>query len=172
MSSENLLSQLNNFVDIQFVELLGGIYEHSPWVAEQVYQQRPFDSIKSLEYAMAAIVTGSSRHRRLTLICNHPQLAGKEAEEGALTQHSTREQKGAGLDQCSSEELAKIQALNKQYMEKFEFPFVIAVSGLNRYQIIEAMQQRLHNNPETEFDTSINEIVKIASIRLKALLDG
>lgn len=171
MSKRYKLFEINKLAESDFVELLGGIYEHSAWVAEQACRQRPFETLADIQNAMAEIVIGSSHEQRLTLIRNHPQLAGKEAEQGTLTDDSTREQKGAGLDQCSREELETIQTLNRQYLQKFDFPFVIAVSGLNRYQIIDAMQQRLHNDSKTEFDTSINEIIKIATIRLKALVD-
>lgn len=164
------LNQINRLDAAGFVETLGAIYEHSPWVAERVYSQRAFASIGALADSMAAAVKNSTHQQRLTLIRNHPQLAGKEAAEGTLTDDSTREQKGAGLDQCSAEELATLQNLNRQYLEKFEFPFVIAVKGLDRYQIIAAMQARLNNDIGTEFDTSINEICKIGGIRLRALI--
>ncbi|MCP4432074.1 MAG: 2-oxo-4-hydroxy-4-carboxy-5-ureidoimidazoline decarboxylase [Gammaproteobacteria bacterium] len=166
------LSTINQLTAAQFIDILGGIYEHSSWVAEQVYQQRPFDSLQKLQIAMANVVRASSHTQRLTLIRNHPQLAGKEASQGTLTTDSKNEQRGAGLDQCSSEELKTIQTLNKQYLQVFEFPFVIAVKGLDRHQIIAAMQLRLHNTQQIEFDTSIDEICKIAEIRLRALISG
>ncbi len=171
MTNTISLSRINEFSEKHFIDILGGIYEHSAWVAELVYQQRPFASLQSLRDAMAGIIKNSSHEQRLTLICNHPQLAGKEATEGTLTDDSKKEQSGAGLNQCSTEELKLIQTLNHDYLQKFEFPFVIAVSGLSKHQIITAMQTRLLNNQETEFTTSIEQICKIAEIRLQALVD-
>ena len=161
---------MNELSDTQFIDMLGGIYEHSPWVAEQSIQKRPFDSLDHLQKYMATIVRESDLEQRLELIRNHPQLAGSEAAQGTLTNDSKNEQKGAGLDQCSAEELETIKTLNGKYLEKFKFPFIIAVKGLDRYQIIDAMQQRLHNEPQTEFDINIEEICKIARIRLDTLI--
>ncbi len=172
MTTQYTVEQINRLPSPEFITVLGGIFEHSPWVAESASQQRPFDSISDLQKSMFAIVLAADETARLLLIRNHPQLAGKEADEGTLTEDSQKEQSRAGLNQCSAEELELLRNLNKQYLDKFSFPFVIAVSGLNKYQIIEAMQQRLKNDKDNEFATSINEIGKIASIRLNALIDG
>ncbi len=165
------LTSLNQFDRKQFVESLGGIFEHSPWVADMVYENRPFESKAQLHQIMLETVQRSPEFQRMALICNHPELAGKEAAEGTLTNDSRQEQARAGLDQCTAEELANLQSLNRAYRDKFDFPFVIAVSGLNKTQIIDAVQQRLGNSPEVEFDTSIAEIGKIGKIRLNALID-
>ena len=172
MTSKISLSRINGLSDTQFIALLGDIYEHSCWVAEQAVQHRPFDSLHNLQNIMATIVRESDQDKRLQLIRNHPQLAGKEAAQGTLTNDSKNEQQGAGLDQCSADELETIRSLNLNYLQKFKFPFVIAVKGLDRYQIINAMQLRLHNDPQTEFNTNIEEICKIARIRLEALISG
>jgi 2-oxo-4-hydroxy-4-carboxy-5-ureidoimidazoline decarboxylase len=121
---------------------------------------------------MLESVEKSPEFQRMALICNHPELAGKEADAGTLTNDSRKEQSGAGLSQCSAEELARLQSLNRAYQEKFEFPFVIAVTGLNKTQIIAALETRLKNSAAIEFDASITEIGKIGKIRLDALIDG
>lgn len=172
MPSKQTLANLNQLSNDAFVDLLGSIFEHSPWVAEQAYQHRPFDSVNSLQSIMFDIVLASSTELRLALIRNHPELAGKEADEGTLTADSQKEQSRAGLNQCSAEELEQIRNLNKRYLQKFSFPFVIAVSGLDKHQIIAAMQTRLENTQDGEFATSIEEIGKIGKIRLLALIDG
>lgn len=172
MTDKQGLTELNKLSRPAFVGLLGGIFEHSPWVAEQAYQQRPFDTVQKLQKTMLDIVQASSMDDRLTLIRNHPELAGKEADEGTLTADSQKEQSRAGLNQCTAEELAQLHRLNKDYLDKFGFPFVIAVSGLNKHEIISAMQSRLQNDYDAEFETSINEIGKIARIRLDALFEG
>ncbi len=171
MTDKYKLKELNKLLKLAFIDLLGGIYEHSPWVAEQAFEQCPFDSVDGLQRIMFDIVLRSTIEDRLTLIRNHPELAGKEADEGSLTAESQREQSSAGLNQCSAEELKQIRELNKNYLDKFSFPFVIAVSGLNKYQVISAMQKRMANDYESEFSTSINQIGKIARIRLDALID-
>ncbi|MDH5355700.1 MAG: 2-oxo-4-hydroxy-4-carboxy-5-ureidoimidazoline decarboxylase [Gammaproteobacteria bacterium] len=172
MTGKQRLSDLIKLSKPAFVDLLGSIYEHSPWVAEQAYLKLPFESPGHLQEIMFDIVQASTIDDRLTLIRHHPELAGKEADEGTLTADSKKEQSRAGLNQCSAGELKQIRELNKNYLDKFTFPFVIAVSGLNKHQVIAAMQERLQNDYETEFSTSIKEIGKIARIRLDALMNG
>ena len=166
------IDEINNRSDSQFIELLGSIFEHSPWVAELVIPIRPFDSREDLHQSMAHAVRQAPEVQRMELLCRHPELAGKEASSGTLTEDSKREQAGAGLNQCSKQELDKIAALNLAYREKFHFPFIIAVTGLNKHQIIDAMEQRLANNEDVEFDTAIGEVEKIARIRIDALIDA
>ncbi|RLA05937.1 MAG: 2-oxo-4-hydroxy-4-carboxy-5-ureidoimidazoline decarboxylase [Gammaproteobacteria bacterium] len=171
MTSKISLANLNLYDREQFVESLGGIFEHSPWVADLVYDCLPFNSTAQLHQCMVETVEKSPEFQRMALICNHPELAGKEADAGTLTDDSRQEQSRAGLDQCSADELVQLQSLNQAYRDKFEFPFVIAVTGLNKNQIIEAVERRLQNTVRVEFDTSIAEIGKIGKIRLDALLD-
>jgi 2-oxo-4-hydroxy-4-carboxy-5-ureidoimidazoline decarboxylase len=107
----------------------------------------------------------------MALLCQHPELAGREADAGTLTDDSKREQAGAGLNQCTAEELLTIKSLNQAYRARFGFPFIIAVTGLDKFQIIAAMENRLNNSVEIEFDTAIGEVEKIARIRIDALID-
>lgn len=165
------IDEINQSNPTRFVELLGAIFEHSPWVAELVYAERPFASRGELHRVMTAAVRRAPEVQRMALLCQHPELAGKEADAGTLTDDSKREQAGAGLNQCTADELATIKALNQAYREKFGFPFIIAVSGLDKFQIIAAMQARLDNTAELEFDTAIGEVEKIARIRIDALVD-
>ena len=165
------IDAINRCDEARFVDLLGGIYEHSPWVAELVFDRRPFASRAALHEVMAAEMRRAPRLQRMALLCAHPELAGREAQTDGLTRESRREQRGAGLDQCSPQELDRIRSLNRAYREKFEFPFIIAVTGLDRHDIIAAMERRLANPPEDEFETALDEVEKIARIRLEALLD-
>jgi len=165
------IEQLNDSNATRFVELLGGIFEHSPWVAERVYDKRPFVSRVDLHRRMVAVVHEASQQQRRELLCQHPELAGKEADANSLTDASKREQAGAGLNQCSAAELARIKHFNQAYSTKHGFPFIIAVTGLDKLQIIGAMEQRLDNQVESEFTTAIGEVEKIAMIRLNALID-
>ena len=166
------LDKINRASWQEFMRLLGGIFEHSPWVAELAYIQRPFESMEQLHLVMVDAVHQASDERRRELLCSHPELAGKEAESGKLTADSKREQAGAGLNQCSGEELKRITSFNQAYMDKFEFPFIIAVTGLDKFQIMAAMDKRLNNTAANEFTTAIGEVEKIARIRLDALIDG
>ncbi|MCK4708292.1 MAG: 2-oxo-4-hydroxy-4-carboxy-5-ureidoimidazoline decarboxylase, partial [Gammaproteobacteria bacterium] len=137
---------------------------------EQVFSQRPFDSIQQLHTHMQDIVNNADKQQQKKLICNHPELAGREAEAGKLTTDSKNEQAGAGLNNCSTEELQKLRELNRKYREKFDFPFVIAVKQLTRYDILHAIETRLQNSIQVEFDSCIQEIGKIAEFRLKQLM--
>jgi OHCU decarboxylase len=155
-----------------FITRFGGAYEHSPWVAEAVFDDGYVaDDISQLAQAMAAVVNGASHERQLALLRAHPDLAGRLAARGELTQSSTDEQKSAGLDQCSREELEQFQTLNTAYTDKFEFPFILAVSGKNRTQILENFEARLGNSPKQEFATALGEVHKIARIRLEKLAE-
>jgi len=154
----------------EFVVTLADIFEHSPWIPERAWAARPFADIGQLHGAMLAVLDAASAEEQLALICAHPELAGKEAAEGTLTNASTAEQRGAGLDQCSKDELVRLRKLNVAYRERFGFPFVIAVKGLSRYQIMGSVDARLNNDRDTEFKTCLREIGKIARFRLDSLL--
>jgi len=166
------IDEINNRSEADFVMLLGGIFEHSSWVPELVYGARPFAGREALHREMVNAVRQAPDLQRMALLCSHPELAGKEAAAGSLTDASQREQAGAGLNQCSAAELQTIKTLNQAYRDKFDFPFIIAVTGLDKHQIIAAMERRLDNNPEDEFNTALGEVEKIARIRIDALIDG
>jgi 2-oxo-4-hydroxy-4-carboxy-5-ureidoimidazoline decarboxylase len=164
------LSQLNSMDAAQFVQVLGGIYEHSPWVAEQAATQRPFASAEALATAMRNAVDTAGIDPQLKLVRAHPELAGKAAVRGELTAESTREQSGAGLNLCTPEEFARLQALNTQYNEKFGFPFILAVRGYDRHGIIENFSKRVENDRDTELRASLEQIHRIAGFRLTDLI--
>jgi len=148
----------------------GGVYEHSPWVAERVSALGGDTSdVALLADIMADIVDNAASEQQLELIRAHPDLAGKAQVAGELTADSTAEQASAGLDQCSHEEFERFQALNTAYHDKFGFPFVMAVRDSSRGEILEAFTQRLENDYELEFETALVEIHKIARLRLEAM---
>ncbi|NYT84553.1 2-oxo-4-hydroxy-4-carboxy-5-ureidoimidazoline decarboxylase [Pollutimonas harenae] len=151
-----------------FTEALEGIFEHSAWVTQRAWHARPFDSVQALHKALLDAVSQADPADQLALIRAHPELAGKEAAQGTLTQASTQEQQGAGLDQCSADELARLRRLNAAYRERFGFPFIIAVKGLSRHQIMDAIDTRLLNSRDIELSTCLQEIGKIARFRLDA----
>lgn len=164
------LAQLNALPRADFVAALAGIFEHSPWVAERVLARRPFASLQDLHAAMCAAVQADGPAAQLALIRAHPQLAGKAAIAGELTESSRGEQQGAGLDRCTPEEFAEITRLNDAYFERFGFPFILAVKGHTRQSILAAMRERVQNAPEAEFAEALRQIERIAAFRLEAMM--
>jgi len=153
-----------------FIACYAGVYEHSPWVAQHVAAfAADIDDSGRLAELMADCVDNAATEQQLKLIRAHPDLAGKAQIAGDLTEDSTEEQASAGLDQCSKVEYERFQALNDAYKEKFGFPFVMAVRGSNRAEILEAFSARLKNDYDTEFETALAEIHKIARLRLDAM---
>ena len=154
-----------------FVSLLDGTYEHSPWIAEQAWLQRPFKSLAHLKLALVDVVRSAGREAQLALIRAHPELAGKAMVAKTLTAESTHEQGKAGLTDCTPAEYARIQQLNADYNARFGFPFILAVRGprglgLAKAEIIATFQRRLDNHPSFELAESLRNIHRIAEIRL------
>jgi len=155
----------------KIINLLKGIYEHSAWVPEKLLSEN-ISEIKTkeeLKLMMKKIVDNSTETEKLNLIKAHPELGKKLQKKEKLTKFSKEEQKSAGLDQCSDEEFEILTNLNNTYRSKFEFPFILAVKGLNKNQIIDNMKKRVNNLKSVEFETAINEIHKIAQLRIKDL---
>jgi OHCU decarboxylase len=171
MENEIINFENKNFKKLKFISLFESIYEHSDWVIKNVIEDKSNipNTINELRSAMKKVVNKSSDNLKLKLLRAHPELGIKKNQLSSLTESSQEEQKSAGLDQCSEEEYEEIKSLNKSYKEKFQFPFIIAVKGLNRLDIIKSMKKRVDNNYEEEFLTAINEVHKIAKIRLDAL---
>lgn len=149
-----------------FTDYLSGIYEHSPWIAQRTWPHGPFADKQALADALARTLDAASDGEKLALIRAHPELAGKAARRDELSDDSSREQTGAGLDQCSAEEFAEIQRLNREYAEKFCFPFIVAVKGLSRSDIIAAMKERLARHRSDELAEALSQIKRIAGFRL------
>jgi 2-oxo-4-hydroxy-4-carboxy-5-ureidoimidazoline decarboxylase len=166
MTEKTTLAALNAMPADDFTVRLGAIFEHSPWVAQRSAARRPFASVAELHAAMADAVRNAGEEERLRLIRAHPELAGRAAVRGELTEESTREQKGAGLDQCSPQEFERMQDLNRRYKEKFGFPFVIAVKGHDRHSILENFARRLDNEHTVEAAECIEPIIRIGGFRL------
>lgn len=154
----------------EFIATFGGVYEHSPWIAEQAWVQGPgasHDNLESLAEMMSSIVNTATKVQQLDLILAHPDLAGKAAQAGELTAESSNEQSGAGIDLCSAKEFKQFQDFNQAYRAKFNFPFIMAVKRANRHQILSAFEQRLPNDYESEFKQALQQIHKIARFRLE-----
>ena len=165
------LEQLNSASPADAAQMLDGLYEHSPWIAEQGLAQRPFTSLAHLKHAMCDVLAHAGRDAQLGLIRAHPELAGKAMVSKTLTAESTNEQTKAGLTDCTPEEFAKIQKLNADYNAKFGWPFILAVRGprgvgLSKKQIIDAFERRLFGHPDMELAECLRHIHRIAEIRL------
>ena len=164
------LWELNRLSSPAFVTALGHVFEHSPWVAERSSKKRPFESVGALHEAMMATVWSAPAASQMALLRAHPELAGKAALRGELTADSTLEQSGAGLAQCSAEELARLTALNAAYNAKFGFPFILAIKGYDRADILREFARRLERDPSVEFEEALKQVARIARFRLDALL--
>ena len=165
------LEQLNAASPAEALALLDGLYEHSPWIAEEALAQRPFRSLAHLKHALAQVVRTAELDAQLALIRAHPELAGKAMVAKSLTAESTNEQSKAGLTECTPEEFERIQQLNAAYNERFGFPFILAVrgprgTGLTKQEIIDTFARRLDNHPEFELAEALRNIHRIAEIRL------
>lgn len=172
MSRTISLAALNALPVGEFVDILGGIFEHSPWVAERVAGKRPFASVQALHDAMTKAIDDEGIEAQLKLIRAHPELAGKAAVRGELTEESTHEQAGAGLDKCSPEEFEKLTRLNADYNAKFGFPFILAVRGYDRHGIINEFERRYGLSVDDERGESLQQIYKIGGFRLNDLIQG
>ena len=165
------LEQLNATSNVDFIRLLDGTYEHSPWIADRAWPLRPFKSLVHLKLALVEVVRKAGRDTQLGLIRAHPELAGKAMVAKTLTAESTHEQGKAGLTDCTPAEFAHIQQLNADYNAKFGFPFVLAVRGprglgLSKAEIITTFERRLDNHPDFELAECLRNIHRIAEIRL------
>jgi len=152
----------------KIIDVLGSVYEHSSWVPERLisFDIKIIKNSDELFIKMKSIVECASDKEKLKLLCAHPELGNKLQKLNNLTDFSKLEQKSAGLDQCSDEEFKTLTRLNKEYRVNFNFPFIIAVKGLTKANIIDEMKKRVKNSYNQEFNTALKEVHKIAKIRL------
>lgn len=150
-----------------FVARYGGVFEHSPWVAEAAWERGPFASLDDLHRAMMAVVREASRQRQLALVRAHPELAGREAGAGTLTADSSSEQARLGFTALSREELRKVADLNRAYREKFGFPCIVALRlHATRESVMAEMARRLGNETDAELEEALEQIGDITRGRL------
>jgi 2-oxo-4-hydroxy-4-carboxy-5-ureidoimidazoline decarboxylase len=155
-----------------FLAAYGPVYEHSPWIAEAVFGTgltEVQDTAEGLQAAMAEAVEAAPRDRQLALLSAHPDLAGRLAMRGELTPQSASEQAGAGLGDCSPAEFERFTALNEAYKAKFGFPFIMAIKGRSRAEILAAFERRIGHDAAAESRTALDEVHKIALLRLRTL---
>jgi OHCU decarboxylase len=161
------IEHLNACDDEAFVAAVGFAFEHSPWIARAAAAQRPFADAAALHAAMVAIVRDAPNDAQVALIAAHPDLAGRVAREGRLTAASSSEQAGAGLDALTPEEIARFDSANGAYRERFGFPFVICARENTKASILAALARRASNDRATEIATALDEIAKIAWLRIE-----
>ena len=189
--AESIMSDPASTLDrAAFIARFGGIYEHSAWIAEQAFDSgalptflsglgrspagelRTFSEAHELGVAMAAILAASTDEQKLALVLAHPDLVGRAALAGDLTDESTTEQSSAGLDRCTGDELERFTQANAAYRARFGFPFIMAVRGADRQQILANFERRLKNTQQQEFNTALAEIDRIALLRLEATVNN
>jgi len=166
------IGELNAMEKDGFVAELGGIYEHSEWVAHSVSEQRPFQERAMLVASMRMAVETATDEEKLALIRAHPDLAGKLARAGVLSEASTREQAGLGLDRLSDAEFERFTELNGRYRERFGFPFVICVRLTDKAGILAGFESRLGNDLAAEISEALRQIHHIARLRLMDRVEG
>jgi len=160
------LAAINSCDRDAFVAALGHLFEHSPWVAAETHAKGPFGDPDALHAALCATMMGAGRERQLALVRAHPDLAGRLAGAGRLTEASAREQSSAGLDRLAPAEASEMRRLNDAYRGRFGFPFVICARLNAKDAILASMRARLGNSPEAELSTALGEVAKIARLRL------
>ena len=157
----------------EFISRFGGVFEHSPFIAERAFDDgfvgETLD-VDRVHTALVAIFRAASPEERLGVLRAHPDLAGRLAIAGELTEDSKKEQAGAGLDRLSPQEHQRFTELNRAYVEKFGFPFIIAVKGLDKQAILSAFEKRIDNSRDAEFETATAQVERIALLRLEAML--
>ncbi|MEA2718636.1 MAG: 2-oxo-4-hydroxy-4-carboxy-5-ureidoimidazoline decarboxylase [Candidatus Eremiobacteraeota bacterium] len=161
------IAALNAADRATFVAAVGFAFEHSPWIAEAVWERRPFADLGELHAALTGVVAEASRERKTALIAKHPDLAGRVAREGRLTPASRGEQAAAGLDELTPEERARFDRANAAYRARFGFPFVICAREHDKASILAALERRSENDRDAEIATAVGEIAKIARLRLE-----
>jgi 2-oxo-4-hydroxy-4-carboxy-5-ureidoimidazoline decarboxylase len=162
------VDQINDLDRRAFVQAIGWVFEQSPWVAERTWEHRPFASVEALNETMESQVELASRPEKITLLRAHPDLGSRVQ----MSHASTDEQAGAGLDRLTPREYRRFHHLNEAYKTRFGFPFLFAVKGRNKFQVLQSLEQRLDAGPEEEFQTAMRQVYKIARFRLQDLIDN
>ena len=164
----NTIDKINKLSLSEFVEIFANIFEKTKWIVEKVYNQKPFDDFRDLCSKMLRIFETADKETQLKILKSHPDLANKVAVN-SLTKNSLAEQSNAGLDQCSEEEFNEFKDLNKKYKQEFGFPFIIAVKGKNKIEILSEFKKRILNSIDDEFNEAIMQVSKIANLRLNEI---
>jgi 2-oxo-4-hydroxy-4-carboxy-5-ureidoimidazoline decarboxylase len=164
------IPEINSLSCGEFVRVFGGVFEHSPWIAEMTWVKRPFAGVEQLHGALCDTVKISGPEKQLGLLQEHPDLVGRLAQQNQLTKESALEQASAGLDRLTTDEVAQFQRNNAAYQERFGFPFIICARLNKKEAILAAFPRRLGHSREQEIQTALEEVYKIAELRLRDLI--
>ena len=164
------VAEINSLPCSEFVRLLGGVFEHSPWIAETTWGKRPFAGVEQVHGEMCEAVKMSGSEKQLALLRAHPDLVGRLAQQNQLTTESAREQASAGLGRLAPDEVAQFQRNNAAYHERFGFPFIICARLNKKEAILAGFSRRLHHSLDEEIKTALEEVYKIAELRLRDLI--
>ena len=162
-----MINKINKLSKSQFIKVFANIFENAQWIAEELYNQKPFDDFKELSSKILNIFGTSTKEKQLKILNAHPDLANK-TKISLLTPDSLKEQTDAKLDQCTEEEFNEFKKLNNIY-KKFGFPFILAVKGKTKMEILNNFRKRISSDPEIEFNEAVKQVKQIASLRLKEL---
>ncbi len=162
-----MINKINKLSKSEFIKVFTNIFENASWIAEKLYNQKPFDNFEELSSKILDIFETTTRDKQLKILNAHPDLANK-TKISLLTPDSLKEQTSAGLDQCTEEEFSEFKKLNDTY-KKFGFPFILAVKEKTKIEILNNFRKRISSDPEIEFDEAVKQVKQIASLRLKEL---
>ena len=165
----NMINKINKLPESEFTKVFANIFENASWIAEKLYNQKPFTNFEELSLKMINIFENSSKEKKIEILNAHPDLADK-AKIGLLTPDSKKEQNSAGLDECTEEEFNEFKKLNLTY-KKFGFPFILAVKNKNKNEILNNFRKRVNSDSQIEFEEAIKQVKKIANLRLKEIKD-
>ena len=162
-----MINKINKLSEREFAKVFANIFENASWIANKLYYLKPFTSFEELSSKMIGIFEASSKEKKLEILNAHPDLADK-AKITLLTPDSKKEQNSAGLDQCTEEEYSEFKKLNKTY-KKFGFPFIMSIKNKNKIEILNNFRKRINSELEIEFNEAVEQVKKIASLRLEDL---
>ena len=162
-----MINKINKLPQSEFIKVFANIFENARWIAEELYNQKPFDNFEELSLKILNIFENATKEKQLKILNAHPDLANK-TKISLLTPDSLKEQTDAKLDQCTEEEFNEFKKLNNIY-KKFGFPFILAVKGKTKMEILNNFRKRISSDPEIEFNEAVKQVKQIASLRLKEL---
>ena len=162
-----MINKINKLPESEFIKVFANIFENARWIAEELYKQKPFGDFNELSSKMMNIFDMSSKEKKLKILSDHPDL-GNKTKISSLTPDSLKEQKNAGLDQCTKKEFNEFKKLNDTY-KKFGFPFILAIKGKDKIEILNNFRKRINSEKQIEFKEAIRQVKKIASLRLEDL---
>jgi len=162
-----MINKINKLSQSEFIKVFANIFENTEWIAEELYNQIPFNNFEELSSKILNIFETATKEKQLKILNAHPDLANK-TKISLLTPDSLKEQTSAGLDQCTKEEFSEFEKFNDTY-KKFGFPFILAIKGKTKIEILNNLRKRIFSGPEIEFDEAVKQVKQIASLRLKEL---